>query len=194
MKKIILKKAFTMAEALLVMIVMGIVGVVALSTIKPQKMKEEAMMALANKMLAEIDEATQQIILNNTPSGYLTKIYVPGSTTNTFKFSSNCAYVEQLYRKYLTPMRKKVANAQKNNWYGISYSNYFYLKNGGIVTFSCASTGNYVTFFPEEQTYTYVSNDFYGRIMFDVNSEEQPNDLGKDVFAIPIGKKGILYK
>lgn len=194
MKNNKLKKAFTMAEVLLVMVVMGVVGAIALSTLKPQDMKQEIMVALANKMLAEIDEATEQIIVNNTPNGYLTKIYVPNSTTNTFKFSSNCGYVEKYYRKYLTPTTKKVANAQKNNWYGIPYSNYFYLKNGGIIAFSCASTGNYVTIFPEEERHTSVSNDFYGRIMFDINAEEPPNDLGKDVFCIPIGKKGILYK
>ena len=186
-----------MAEALLVMIVMGVVGAIALTSLKPQNMKDEAMEALAQKMLADIDEATTAILLNNSPNGYVDNLYIPGSTTNTFRFSSNCGYVAQLYKKYLTPIRKTYTNPSgEKKWMntGIVYSSYFYLKNGGFVSFSCAIDGEYTTFFPGETDQIKIANSFYGRIMYDVNAEEPPNLIGKDIFAIPIGKKGILYK
>ena len=92
-------KAFTMAEAILVMTILGIIATIMISTLKPAEYKDKALAILAKKVLSEIDTATTQILINNSQNGKMTALYIPNSS-NTFQFKDNCEYVAQLYKKY----------------------------------------------------------------------------------------------
>ena len=60
------KFGFTMAEAILVMTILGIIATIMISTLKPAEFKEKSLRIMAKKVLSEIDVATSQIIMNNT--------------------------------------------------------------------------------------------------------------------------------
>ena len=59
-------RAFTMAEAILVMTILGIIAAVMLSTLKPTKWKDKSYHVLAKKVLYEIDTATSTILTTNS--------------------------------------------------------------------------------------------------------------------------------
>jgi type II secretory pathway pseudopilin PulG len=73
-------KAFTMAEAILVMTILGIIATIMISTLKPAEFKEQAMRTMAKKVLSEIDVATTQILMNNTADGTFDTLYEAGSS------------------------------------------------------------------------------------------------------------------
>ena len=195
MKALNLKQAFTMAEAILVMTILGIIATIMISTLKPAEFKDKGLQILAKKVLSEIDSATTQILVNNSQNGKMSALYVPNSST-VFEFQDNCEYVTQLYKKYLTVTRKTYED-NTGNWinpsgkYGPSYDKSFYLKDGAWVGIRCVS-GELGTIFPGEKEKILFTVG-QGRITFDVNGEEEPNVLGKDVFCLPIGDNGIMY-
>ena len=81
-------KAFTMAEAILVMTILGIIATIMISTLKPAQYKDQAMQIMAKKVLSQIDNATTQILMNNTMDGTLDTLIDP-DTNNVFNMFSN---------------------------------------------------------------------------------------------------------
>ena len=67
-------KAFTMAEALIVMTMLGIIATIMLTTLKPAEFRDRGLRVAAKKILSEIDTATTQILINNTQDGTLGKV------------------------------------------------------------------------------------------------------------------------
>ena len=186
-----------MAEAILVMTILGIIATIMITTLKPAEFKDKGMDILAKKVLSEIDTATTMILINNSFDGTTKNLYEPG-TSNVFQFKNNCAQVAKLYKRYLTATRKIYFNASSKVWMpnqgggnGPGFDEYFYLKDGVWVGIKCGEV--YVrTRFPGEATPT-LANVTQGRIIFDINGEEEPNADTKDVFMLPIGDNGIMY-
>ena len=193
------KKAFTMAEAILVMTILGIIATIMITTLKPAEFKDKGMEVLAKKVLSEIDTATTMILINNSFDGTMLKLYEPGSSkTFEFRYKDTCHHVATLYKKYLTATRQVYVNASTNRWWpndtgahGPEFDYYFYLKDGAWVGILCGrQEGN--TRFPGETNVTGLVFP-QGRITFDINGDEPPNSRVKDIFMIPIGNNGILY-
>ena len=191
------KHAFTMAEAVVVMTILGIIATIMITTLKPAEFKEKGLAVLAKKVMSELDTATTQILLNNSSDGTMANLYVPGSST---LFSINVSAVNathstnlgKLYKKYLTATRK-VCNSAATCGACNDYSNKFFLKDGVCVGISAGKPAAAVnTWFPGETTYT-SEQPGYGVIFFDVNGIEEPNTLGKDRFLMPLGAEGIQY-
>ena len=180
------KKAFTMAEAILVMTILGIIATIMISTLKPAEYKDKALAIMAKKVLSEIDAATTQILVNNSQNGKMTALYVPNSST-IFEFKDDSDHVANLYKKYMTATRKPTTEA---DCYDDIVSSFF-LKDGACMAI-LGGSGFGTTIFPGEST---VSNVRFtqGIIYFDVNGSEEPNVYGKDIFQLPIGNDGIMY-
>lgn len=180
-------KAFTMAEAILVMTILGIIATIMISTLKPAEFKDKGLAILAKKVLSEVDSATTQIQVNNSQNGQMHVLYVPGTAT-TYAFGSNLAATATLYKKYLTTIRKSCSTSTcPCN----SYSQKFYLKDGACMGIS-ATTSATATIFPGETTTTSVTPQ-RGVLFFDTNGEEEPNVQGKDQFILPVDNEGIKY-
>jgi len=195
------KQAFTMAEAVLVMTILGIIATIMITTLKPAEFKEKGLEVMAKKVMGEIDTATTQILLNNTSDGTLTNVYKFGSTTDLFDLSNSTAYAVanasadfgKLYKKYLTATRKACTNTTECSACS-SYSNKFFLKDGACIGITTGTTGNNVnTWFPGETSATSEKSNF-GVIFFDINGAQEPNVLGKDQFLMPLGNEGIKYE
>ena len=190
-----IKKAFTMAEAILVMTILGIIATIMISTLKPAEFKEKGLQILAKKVLSEIDTATTQIIMNDSADGTFEKLYTADTRQlfnayGTAEFSGDAERNEEvakLYKKYLTAIRK---DATESGECRVSQEAGFYMKDGACVSIS-TGTSNCDSIFPGETSVTSVSCEGY--IVFDTNGMDEPNVWGKDLFWIPLGKEGIIY-
>ena len=67
-------KAFTMAEAILVMTILGIIATIMISTLKPAEFKEKGLKTLAKNVFSEIDSTMTQILVNDTKSNNLNSL------------------------------------------------------------------------------------------------------------------------
>lgn len=189
-------KAFTMAEALIVMTMLGIIATIMLTTLKPAEFRDKGLRVAAKKILSEIDTATTQILINNTQDGTLTRVYKAdssdvlnlGETANSNTYSGEFA---TLYKKYLTATREacNTSTCPCN-----SYTAKFYLKDGACVGITTgAMTANTKTIFPGESTVNDAIKPSYGVLFFDTNGAEEPNLIGKDQFVLPLNAGGIQY-
>ena len=57
-----MKKAFTMAEAILVMTILGIIATIMITTLRPSEFQEKGLKILAKKVLSEVDTATSNVL------------------------------------------------------------------------------------------------------------------------------------
>jgi len=188
------KKAFTMAETILVMTILGIIATIMITTLKPAQFKEKGLQVLAKKVLSEIDTATTQIIINNTKLGSFSSLVMDNATET--QFLSNATNTMNFYKKYLTTLRTTVESNSFCITGGQSTSmaaKAVYLKDGACFGIkSQAFTANTVTRFPGESG-NYNVKPAQGLILFDTNGQEEPNTIGKDRFILPIGNEGIMY-
>ena len=175
-------KAFTMAEAILVMTILGIIAAIMLSTLKPSKWKEKGYEVLAKKILYEIDSATVQILTDHSKYGVMANLYNGATQFH----SSDSANTWKLYKKYLVTTRATLSS------FCTGYSGAM-LKDGACMAVMGASASTNVdTIFPGETSNTPVKSAF-GYIRYDINGNDEPNVFGKDRFVIPLGNEGIKF-
>jgi len=183
-----IKKAFTMAEAILVMTILGIIATIMITTLKPAEFKEKGLRILAKKVLSEIDTATTQILVNNSSKNNMATLYVAGATTTQFAMTGdNHANMANLYKGYLTTTRQTSTNCA-----GLSAGTQFFLKDGACMGVASGTTNTLATCFPGEETATNV-NVTYGYLYFDTNGDEEPNAICRDRFVLPFDISGIKY-
>lgn len=136
------KKAFTMAEAILVMTILGIIATIMITTLKPAHFKEKALEILAKKVINEIDTATSLILNNNSADGTMQTLFLD-KPENYFAFGSDYSKIKTLYSKYLAISRKEFSVgisgfADLDNYISSSSAAYsqakpFYLKDGALI-------------------------------------------------------------
>lgn len=181
---------FTMAEAVLVMTILGIIATIMITTIKPAEFKEKGLRVLAKKVMGEIDTATTQILLRNSSDGTLSNLYEL-NTNNKFSSSDDDSHTKlaQLYKNYLSTTRKQ---CNTDTCPCNSYNSKFYLKDGVCIGITTGNQTNQETIIPGEASTTKTTAT-HGVIFFDINAEQEPNQPGKDQFLIPLSSHGIEY-
>lgn len=191
-EKMRIKSAFTMAEALLVMTILGIIAAVMITTLKPAEFKEKGLRVLAKKVLSEIDTATTQILVNDSKLGTMTSLAADDGSQFTFK--GNADEVLVLYKKYLTTIREEVpATSFCKTGDNAMNAEAVYFKDGACMGIKDTEfTTNTNTIFPGESAVTGAKAS-QGLILFDTNGEEEPNMIGKDRFILPVDDNGIAY-
>ncbi len=178
-------KAFTMAEAILVMTILGIIAAVQMTVIKPAKFKERGYQVLAKTIYGEIDTAIMQVLTDRAPYNEMDKIY----NTSKVLFGTNTASKEGdfigVLKLYLATARKGTTNDFCNT------GTVMYLKNGACLG---VKTGEVtaVTWIPGENDSTTSAKYSYGMLYLDVNGSDEPNVLGKDQYRIPLDANGIV--
>ena len=188
-----LKKAFTMAEAILVMVILGIIATIMISTMRPVEFQDKGLHVTAKKMLGDIDSATTQILYNDTKLGYLTEIVRTNGTKYSWK--DNSTDVLNLYKKYLTTVTRETVPSTSFCVTGGASRNAkaVYLKNGGCIGIYGSNISSILTRFPDEKA-SVTTSASQGAIFFDVNGEEEPNVVGKDRYILPVSDHGIQYE
>ena len=92
-------KAFTMAEAIIVMTILGIIATIMITNLKPSEFRDKGLQIQAKKVLLQLDQAMLQILNNHSQDGTLENLYELNSTT-TFNFFSNPGKADALFKKY----------------------------------------------------------------------------------------------
>ena len=181
------KKAFTMAEAIMVMVILGIIATIMISTMKPTEFRDRGFAVLAKKVLGQIDSATTQIIFNNAWNSSMANLYNPTNASLQYSFSSNCTWTRDYYKKYLVGTRESVAGAWCKKG-----TTYMMLKDGSCLGFGAAAANSWI---PGESgsvtKNTYATE--IGAIYIDLNDDDEPNIYGKDQYILPISAEGIAY-
>ena len=203
MKKMRLK-AFTMAEAILVMTILGIIATIMITTLKPAQFKDKGLEIMARKVLSEIDTAITQILINDTQDGSLKKMLdsdYPGATYD-FADPLDVNVTTKILKKYLSATRQEVSNSsfcKTNN------ATAFYLKDGACIGLLTTNAEAVNTSFPGETSEvlfsvglgqgdaTQGSQHAIAALYIDTNGDDEPNVILKDRFVFPIGIHGIKY-
>lgn len=180
------KQAFTMAEAILVMTILGIIATIMITTLKPTEFKEKGLRILGKKVLSEIDTATSQILINNSQMGTMATLYKAG-TAEVFAAEDSPDDMGVLYKTYLTATRETVPEDS----FCSNGANKFYLKDGACMGIADTTT-ELETIFPGE-TANYSVTPKRGVIYVDTNGIEEPNVIGKDQFVFPLANEGIMF-
>ena len=206
------QSAFTMAEAILVMTILGVIASVMITTLKPAEFKEKALAVLAQRRVGDIDQAMRNVLNSHSQDSTLRNLFKLNST-ETFDFFDSPTLTEELFKEYLVTTRQgfdvdgdgsvnsrdvaliyytknmKIGDAvyAAHNGYGFA----FVLKDGSNVIFTNKPATN--TCLPKETEPCAVSSSL-GSITIDTNGyKEQPNLLCKDIFILPLDENGIVY-
>ena len=208
------KKAFTLAELLIVFVVIGVIATVILKNVRPDNMKPKEMTAMAFKAIRAVEHAmgsVMEIDKTNCPMG---TFLVKKAGTNDFTMqlydnsgnSIDATEVANLFGKYIK-YETTVGDFCNNTPY-CSGSTIKGAKISGTKMFIgyevFSSLANCPTYrlpdetsdFPAPTRYnsntgTYETAKCWGKFYVDVNGMDTPNTYGQDVFVFGMGEKGI---
>jgi len=177
--------AFTLAETLVALAVIGIIAAVTIPTLLKHKQEEELRIAF-KKVYSDIAQATKKMVLDNGGS-----------------LKGMCGYVDHQclrdkYKNYLKIM--KSCDTYKANgvcWHANNSSKYFngttYPSWGNTATV-ILNNNMLVKFWMMEaqcNSYEYSKKGDCGAIVVDVNGFKKPNTLGRDIFFIHVQEDGV---
>lgn len=174
------KSAFTLAE---VLITLGIIGVVAAMTLPAlkQKLDERANITMLKKFYSEFTNATNLLIVDyGFPSGWGLKDNDSASSDfvlNLYKERMNMVKIcgEGDTSCFAFPIKKyngttKITESEYSGWALKSF-----VLNNGVTCFFDVNNGNFSVF-------------------FDVNGNKPPGTLGVDVFAWAVNGNGKIVR
>ncbi len=179
-------KAFTMAEAVLVMTILGIIAAVQITVIKPAQFKDKGYQVLAKTIYGEIDTAIMQVLTDRAPYNQMNNIYNTSNTLfNTGTAGTEASFVGVL-KLYLATSRA----GSNSSHCTTGNASVMHLKNGACLGVKSAVTTDSVTRIPGETGNT-TSKGEYGMLYLDINGADEPNVIGKDQYTIPLDINGI---
>ena len=207
-KRISAKTAFSMAELLIALTVLGVIAAVMMGIVKSSSQVGKSMVILSKKTLNNLENAMNNIVVTHVAADDFTKLKDDYGYFS-IKDEDSTSRMTGLFKKYLLIIDKEVDTSKEyfsNNiidYNGSSlginlkdtYSNFFYMYNGTLVGMrlygSCdAEEENAIT--PDSKE-IYKVNNICGSIFYDVNGRAKPNKLGLDQYIIPFSKDGIRY-
>lgn len=173
--------AFTLAEVLIVLSIIGIIVSLTIPSIIQDAQNAELKTAW-KKSYADISAATSRLIMDNGGS---------------LKGVLNCDNVVQYYSNYLSYLKScpQGTNVFVNCWHDVNITkslsglslNSTALDEGAMIL----SNGTLLNFSDFRYAHNCDIDDHCGCIYVDVNGFKGPNSIGKDVFTIHVLKNGI---
>jgi len=200
-------KAFTLFETIIVLVIIGVISAIMISTMRPTKVKEDVLMAAGKDMYQQIDFATREIISKSTINYTLERIKNNGSEYSIAKSSNLSTLVNTTYKKRIKSLRgntlstqyanstlrtKTTANATGASLKPSSFTG-FYTKNEGFFGIrlhnNCTTSETYLynPMLPDKRT----QSNSCGQIFFDVNADLEPNILGVDQYLVSLTRNGV---
>jgi len=202
------KNAFTITEAIITMLIIGVVLCLAMAAIKLHNPRDKGERTLSWKMGENIESAALQILLNHASYDNFLRIK-DGNGYFSIEDPNVTKRMADLFAKYLSDIDYRV---DMNNEYfskpildydesstgevlKSAYSNFFYVTDGMLIGFrfyqGCNSTENNAN--PPEHKGRYSLDKVCGSIFYDTNAFDKPNKLGSDQFILPVYERGIKY-
>ena len=167
--------AFTLAEAVLTMTILGVLAATMVANLKPAQYRTKGLVTKAQKVYEELDQATNMIISECTQTISLAQTYAgctrTGSPVSMFT-GLTPAQMGALYTRYmrLTECGScKLTSVDKDTKNTAGKSICYLTKNNANICF-----------YPKDQ-----------KIIVDVNNLEGPNVGGQDQHTITLDNNGI---
>lgn len=201
--------AFTFAEALLVLIIIGIIAAITIPQLLVDDPAKKGWTTLAEKTVGNLIQASTEILIYDAGLDDFTSL-----TYNGKRFSIEDADITSdmsgLYGKYIANttqdvdlaneyFSKPLATYDKNaldKTLKELYSDFFIGNDGVLIGFrfygGCDKTEENVVLPAKRNRYSV--NNICGSVYIDVNSYKKPNKLGSDQYIVPIAKRGIVYE
>ena len=201
------KQAFTLAEIMIVLTIIGIILIGIISSLRSNNVEEELYIKSGVNTLNQIDFATRRLLAKSSRA--YSMLALKDASGNEFSITADGAdtKLNTLYKKYLVGMRKtSLSNTYKTTVLddkaktlsskGIKVSTFpygFTLKNGAYFALklnkNCTTSETYIVHpvYTDKRTET----NSCGLIFYDVNGEKKPNVLGIDQYIVSIGKIGL---
>ncbi len=182
------QKAYTLAEATIVLLIGGVLAFFVIKSLNAGKIKEDAYLKAGKLVYSQLSVATLDMSRKYSKYANLTGL----STVNksaVFEITDKDA-TDKLLALYKTSL-KRSRKAASSTYSG--YSGNFKLKNGTFFALklygNCSTTTTtYNPSYGSEAMYEYET---CGAIFYDVNDNELPNTLGIDRYIIAFDKQGL---
>lgn len=182
--------AFTLAEVLIVLLIIGVIASLVIPGIIADTQQAE-FKAAWKKTYSDLSQATKRLAMDN--AGDLTGVFDgTGYTTDLFrnKFLPYLSYTK-LCEAYQQPSGPDGCWYTASNFYHLSGTTYQW----GLSSFSrmVLNNGTLLLFWFLSSTCADIASpnhDTCGWIFVDVNGFKGPNKIGKDVFALLVLKNG----
>ena len=204
-----LKKAVTVSEAIVTMIILGIIAAIVIPAIHHRNPVRDGRETLVIKASEAINQAVVQIITNNSVFGNFLRI-TDGQTFFSIEDDEARDRIPGMFKYYIQYLdlpidlnheyyNLELQDVQKHKL-GASlkdlYSNFFWNQNGVLIGFRFYDDCNQTELNSNAppQRGVYVTENVCASIFFDVNGFEKPNLIGNDQFIMPINKIGIVYE
>ena len=201
--------AFTLAEMLVVMTLIGIIGIIIIAGVKLYNPTLKGNITKAKRIHEEIDQILTLILTEKTPAYSLE--YINDSNGN-FSITDNDAagrlaglfseysnYVDRSFdsnNKYFSEPIVNYDGKSTTKKLNSLYSNFKMSTDGviwGFRTYNSCSSTETMADFPGIKGKFSVNN-ICGSIFYDVNAFKKPNRLGYDQFIVPINAVGTFWE
>lgn len=198
-----MKKAFTLAEMMVCLIVMGILAVIMLLNIKPEMFNKKSNIASAYKAIDEFEKASQRIREKETdsvPSGnFMTRILgeYEYAIINEDGTKKDATQVLELFQKYM-----KIENigeefcdntgfcSSGDSHVGAKLTNDIHIGLDVLDTVEDCP----IPKVPIDPDKTLPNRGkCWAKLYVDTNGLKQPNEEGEDVFIFGLNEKGVAY-
>ncbi|MBQ4647032.1 MAG: type II secretion system protein [Candidatus Gastranaerophilales bacterium] len=202
-------KAFTLAEALVTLVIIGVIASITIPQLMVENPTKKGWDTMAEKVAGNVMQATTEILIYDAGLDDFTRLKVD-DTIFSVEDADATPKMAKLFSKYLANVANKIdltsdyftkdlIDYDKNSTgkkLSEAYSDFFYANDGVIMGFKfyggCTNTEPNTN--PPTYRKKYSVNNICGSIFYDVNGYKKPNKLGSDQYIIPVGKRGIKYE
>lgn len=201
-----IKKAFTLAETLITLVILGVIAVVCIQNLQVFNFNQQSSDTKGDKEISVLGEVATQILAND--SG-LDDFLIISDDEGVFSIANigQKDRMVKIIKKYLT-INSVVEDMSKDDYFSKDllsykkaslgkltnlYSDFLYLNDGTLMGFrfygKCDATEQNAN--PPKIREKYSVSDICMSIFMDVNGTKYPNKLGADQFIIPIDTRGV---
>lgn len=201
--------AFTLTEALVVLIILGIIAAITIPAILKHNPTEQGWDTMAEKTAGILVQTNNYIFLYDTKLDDFS-ILKHGDSEFSITSTDATQKYSDLHKKYIAHVVGKINLSDKyftsplidynktstGNSLKDTYSNFFYTNDGVVMGFrtygNCTTTETNAN--PPTHRKKYAVPNSCGSIFYDINGFKGPNKLGSDQYIIPVGIRGIKYE
>ncbi len=194
------KKAFTLAEVLVCLMIIGVLAAVMIQNIKTKDFTEDGYTATALKILDNVQQASlkiRELEPERCPTGSF-MVDVAGdwefTLVNDSQTALNTSEVLNLYGNYLKFEETDLNFCDHTPYCSDDDIKGAKLAGNSYIGFEVGAIEDCPDYYmPNTDTIISGKGKCWGKLYIDVDGSKGPNTLGKDVYVIGLNENGIAY-